>query len=260
MLLARNTGVLLTTRTGWKSVVAALKRSDCAIRDDCLQQLAVSAGTLYALYAQLERSASGSEVTASGRVVNQNGLQSRPIVRITVAKKTTFEDAAREALKQLIAKLQLETLSPVLELKPVAAATPASELKAPAAGPKERTGVVDVPPAERPGAGLRLTGFVAAGLAVAAGGVSLGFGLSALSARGTLPADGRLLDAEQVRTQQQVDSRATASLAAGITAGVLAAAGIAMIVVGAPTGSGSRSTVSVAPVAGGAVAFVGGEL
>ena len=79
MLLAKNPAVLLSTKSQWKAAVGALKRQDCDVRDECLQQLAVSAGTLYAIYASVEQNAAGTEVTATGRVVNMDLLVARAL-------------------------------------------------------------------------------------------------------------------------------------------------------------------------------------
>lgn len=63
-MLARGPAVLLSTRSNWKVAVGALKRQDCDVRNECLQQLATTAGTLYAIYASVERNAASTEVTA----------------------------------------------------------------------------------------------------------------------------------------------------------------------------------------------------
>lgn len=245
MQLARSTGVLLPTKTAWKAAVAALKRGDCEVRNECLQQLAVSAGTLYALYAQIEKNASGSEVTATGRVVNQDGQQARPIVRVTVGRTTTFEDAAHEALGQLISKLDLEKLSPVL-------AKPAE----PKADAKVSLGDLPPPPPppEPSTSGLRVAGIVVGVGALGAAVACAGFGVSALSARGQLPSDGRLTGQSQVRLQQSVDQGATVSLATGVAAGVLGVAAIVMVAAG-----GHSASVSLSPAPGGAALALTGS-
>lgn len=261
-LMARSGAVLLPTKTNWKAAVAALKRQDCEVRDECLRQLATTGGTLYALYASVERNAAGTEVTARGRVVNQDGLQVRAPLAVTVARKGDFAALAKDALGQLISQLELGKLSPVLTpaaTEPPRAAvepTPPLPLMLPPPPP---------PPAAEPlavrqapassGSGLKVAGFVVGGLGLASAAVAGGFGISALMKRGTLPADGRLLDEAQVRAQREVNQGATVALAAGAGAGVALAVAVTLLSL-APS---ENTQVSLAPVAGGATLVMGGR-
>lgn len=245
MLLARSSGVLLSTKSSMKAAVGALKRQDCDVRNECLQQLAITAGTLYALYAQLEKNAAATEVTATGRVVNQDGVMARPITRVTVPRTTTFEDAARDAMAQLIEKLALDKLSPVLD-RPAEAAKPSA--------PDAPIVLVQAPPSEPPTSGLRIAGVVVGVGALGAAGLAIGMTVSAFSARGTLPSDGRLVDDAQVRTQASVNQNATIGLVSGVAAGVLGLASVLMIANG-----GSSASVALVPSPGGAVVGVAGS-
>jgi hypothetical protein len=120
-MLARNSGIFVPTRSEWKSAVTALKREDCRTRNECLQQLATTAGTLYALYASVEMNAAGTDLLATGRVVNQDGVQVRPPVEVMLPKGSkNLSDASHDALSQLVEKLVLEQLPPVLTPKPIA--------------------------------------------------------------------------------------------------------------------------------------------
>mgnify|MGYP001564712903 CR=1 FL=1 len=236
-LLARNTGILVPTRSNWKVAVAALKRQDCDVRNECLRQLAVTAGTLYALFASIERNAAGTEVTATGRVVNQDGVQVRPLAQAVAIQKGTFEEAARAALAQLLGKLELDRLSAVLG----AVARPVATIQAPAP-----------PPGLSP---LRVAALATGGLAVAAGAVAVGFGVSAAGARGALPADGRLIDAEQVRAQRAVNQGATLALGIGIAAAALALAAVTSFGLSSPA---ANASVGVAAAPGGGAVVLGG--
>jgi len=254
--LARQHGVILTTKTNWKASVAALKRSDCEVRDECLRQLAVAAGTLYGIYASVERNALGNELTATGRVVNQDGIQVRAPVRITVTIKAGIPEAAHDALSQLLDKLDLSTLPAVLSQPKAVAVTP----DVPLANPTPEAQLNLPPPPPPPGDtgtdGVRIAAWTTGGLAVVAGGLAAGFGVSALSSKGSLPADGHLISDDQARSQQSVNQNASIALGAGIAAGVFAAASIALFTM---SGSSSSSTVAVVPTpGGGALTFSGG--
>ncbi len=244
-LLARNNGLLVPTRTNWKLAVAAHKRQDCEVRNECLQQLAISAATLYAMYCSVEKNASG-EVTATGRVVNQDGVLVRPPEQVKLPKGARFTDTAREALKQLLIKLALEKLSPVLEKR-------VEEPKE----PKEAVLVLPIAPAAQPPtSGLRPVGFVTGGLAVAAAAVAVGLGVSASTARAALPSDGHFLDEGQARSQASVNQAATLAFVSGTLAVALASTSVVMFVLSAP----SRQTVlTLAPGPGGATMLFTGR-
>ncbi len=239
--LARNPGVLVPTRSNWKAAVAALKRNDCEVRNECLQQLAVSAGVLYAMYLSLERNTLG-EVTATGRVVNQDGVLVRAPESVKVPKQATFQDAARGALTELLTKLKLESLSPVL-------AKPAEE-------PKGKETIVVLRDAPQASPGLRTGGFVTGALAIASAAVAAGFGISAMTTRGTLPANGRFTGEDQARAQASVNQGATIALGAGIGAVALGATSIVMFVLSTPA---SAPSMTVAPGPGGATLLLSGQ-
>ena len=265
LLLAKRSGVLVPTRTGWKMATSALNRQDCEVRDDCLRQLAVTGGTLYALYAQIESNAAGTEAIATGRVVSQDGVAVRAATRVSAPVKGPFADAAKKALDLLLTELKLESLSPVLSgAAPVAAATPAVEapmepLPLPPPPPTPEPGASDVPKVamERNGGnpGLRTAAIVSTGAAIICGAVALGFGVSASTERNKLPADGRLVDEAQVEQQLTVNRNATIALGLGIGAGVLAVTSVILFVASAPS---ERPRVSIAPTAGGAAVVLSG--
>ncbi len=215
-LLAKSSAIRLPTRTNWKAAMAALKRQDCDLRNECLQQLATTAGTLYALYAFVERNAAGTELTAAGRVVNQDGVQVRPLTQVTIKRKGSFDEAAREALRLLVAQLELDKLSPVLT-PPAVEPKPASvvveqptlapplplPLPPPPLPPNEPAAVASATaPSPPPPAGvsaLRVVAYVTGATALAAAALTVGFGATAASERARLPTAGLLLDDSQVR-------------------------------------------------------------
>lgn len=258
--LARQKGVMVSTKSNWKSAVAALKRQDCELRDECLKQLAVGAGTLYAIYASVERNAAGTEVTATGRVVNQDGVQARPATRVTVPLKTNISEAAKDALAQLIEKLDLSGLPAVLsepkkETPPVVADAPVKQPNS-----SEPTVIMLPPPPSPPAAetgtsGTQIAGYVFGGGAIVAAGVAAGFGFTALSSKSSLPVDGHLTE-DQAKTQASVNQGATIALGAGIAAGVLAAASITCFAISGPS---SASNVALVPTPHGAALTFGGS-
>lgn len=269
MLLARNPAVLLSTKTQWKASVAALKRQDCDVRDECLQQLATTASTLYALYASVQQNAAGTEVIATGRVVNQDRQTSRGPLSFTAPKQSSFNDAAREALGKLVTALELEKLSPTLApptppAPPVASGPPPPPAPSATAAPAPTDLVLvlpALPPAQateqqQAGNPLRSAAWVTGGLGVAAAGVAAGFGISAAVGRTSLPVDGQLLDESQARAQLSVNRDASIALGSSIGAGVLLTTAIVLFITSAPP---SAPVVSLAPAAGGAHLTLTGE-
>lgn len=266
LLLARRSGVLVPTRTGWKMATSALNRQDCDVRDDCLRQLAVTGGTLYALYAQVESNAAGTEAVATGRVVSQDGAAVRAAQRVAVPVKGAFTEAAKKALDGLLDALELEQLPPVLSAPAaaVAQAPPAPGAEAPPLPPPPPPPPLDPKGEDVPhlsaqpspgNPGLRAAAIVTTGAAAVAAAVALGFGVSAASERAALPSDGRLADEAQVQRQALVNRNASVALGVGVGAGALAVTGIILFAVSAPQ---QRPRVAVAPTAGGAALVVGG--
>jgi hypothetical protein len=265
LLLARRSGVLVPTRTAWKTATAALNRQDCEVRDDCLRQLAVTGGTLYALYAQVEMNAAGSEAIATGRVVSQDGAAVRAAMRATAPVKGAFADAAKKALDALLDQLELDKLPPVLAsaqpaaTPPVAAATPATSeaLPPPPPPPSAEPDVPRVAVERSPGSpALRAVAIVTTIAAVAGAGVALGFGIGAANDRATLPADGHLASEADAQKQAQVNQNATVALGVGIGAGALGVVSAILYVASAPS---ERPRVSAAPILGGGALSVSGS-
>ena len=257
MLLAKNPAVLLSTKSQWKAALAAHNRQDCDVRDECLQQLATTAGTLYAIYASVEQNAAGTEVTATGRVVNQDRLVVRSRLTFTVPRRGKFNEAARDALGQLITALELGTLSATLTppMVPPEVTPPPVAMDAPLRRPPAEDLVLVVPAlppeprAESSPKGARVGAWVVGGLGVAAAGVAAGCGIFAATARTSLPLDGQLVDASQARTQAGVNRDATISLVSSLCAAALLGTSVVLFITSAPP---ATPVVSLVPAPGGA--------
>lgn len=288
-LVVRNVGVLVATRTTWSAALAAHKRQDCDVRNECLQQLAVAAGTLYALYAAVEQNAAGTEVVATGRVVNQDGAQVRAPLSASAAVRTTAADAAREALSKLLAELELERLPPVLTVAraeptpavlpppppPAVAPLPApAPAPAPAAAPPAdaptRPVVMELPaaaPAPAPAAAAEATGpdgghvagVVLGGVALAGGVASTALGLMALDLRARLPPGDQFTETAHVEGHHRVNQLATMSLVAGVASGAVAVTSLIVFAASGPARP-ATSSVSLAASAEGAAVLWSGAL
>lgn len=194
--LARHQAVLLPTRSSRNSAVAVLGRNDCAVHDDCLQQLALASTSLYALFASIERNAAATELTVTGRVVDRDGRLVRARVRLTRA--ATGPAPAQDALQQLLLELQLDALPVVLTSRPVEGLAPPP--------------LPELSSAPRP---VRVAAWVTLGAAIGAAGASLGFGLSAA-------------------TQLQGDRAVPIALGTGLGAGALLATSLVLFWVSGP--------------------------
>ncbi|MDP2273959.1 MAG: hypothetical protein Q8K32_24675 [Archangium sp.] len=244
--LARSSNVLVPTSSSWKQAIAALRRQDCDVRNECLRQLAVNANSLYALFASLERNAAGTELTATGRIVNQDGRITRNTVRLTAP--AAGPTAALDALKLLLQRLEIEKLPGVLSAEPVAAApAPADTGLAPPPFPLPEVTLVQRTSPARVAAWVTLSG------AIASAGVSAGFGFSAAAQLAALPADGRLANEAQAAQQRVIDRSATIALGAGIGTGVLLVTSVVLFSASSPV------TVAALPSAKGGTVVVAGR-
>lgn len=231
--LARHEAVLIPTRSSWNKAVAALGRTDCGVHDACLKELAVTSGSLYALFASVERDAAGTEVIVTGRVVDRDGRQVRPRARLTCAG--TGRASVQVALQQLVHELELDALPAVLESRPVE--MPPLRLVLPAP---------ETPP-------TRVAAWVTMGAAISAAATSLAFGLTAASQLHGLPADGHFTSEDQARLQVEGNRSATIALGTGLGAGALLATSVGLLLVSAPV------TIGAAPTPDGATIFASGR-
>lgn len=232
--LARHQAVLIPTGTSWKKAIAAVGRTDCGVHDACLQQLAVLSGSLYALFASVERDAAGTEVTVTGRVVDRDGRRVRSLTRVSCTG--TKRASIQTALHQLILELKLDALPSVLESPQVETRSSTSPVVL----------VADPPPA-------RIAAWVTMGVAVSAAATSLAFGLTSASQLQGLPADGRFTSEDQARLQVEGNRSATIALGTGIGAGALLATSVSLFVLSGPV------TVTAAPTREGGAVFASGR-
>lgn len=119
--LAKKRGIACKTQSDWAAVVEAVKRQDCDTRNDCVQAYAVKAGALYGVYVSLFKEDAGGTAVAVGRVVDQDGAEVVQTVKVRVKANGTFEQAAKQAMSELLGQLELEKLPPVLAIKPPSA-------------------------------------------------------------------------------------------------------------------------------------------
>ncbi|MBL8914636.1 MAG: hypothetical protein JNM17_28285 [Archangium sp.] len=230
------------------------ERKDCDVEDACLKQFALNAKVLYALFASVETDLTQKQVTASGRVVRDDGTLVVPVKKVTVQRKgkEPIDAALREALKALYAEIKLSAL-PATREQPVVKKDPDPVIikKDP-----------DLPPPPPPlidtGAGQRAAGvaLLIGGSAVVAGGVALsaagcGFGCSVTPGNpGMSIPEGQLGNATTGRSLMTVGF-------VGVGAGAAVAVVGAIVLATAP--AAPVRSVSVVPVAGGAVLQMGGE-
>ena len=255
--LVRKSGALVPDTASLELAVKELKRQDCEREDECLKQLAVQAQTLYALYASVDYTLEGA-VVASGRVVRDDGKIASALQTVTMPKgKDAFRDVAKVALVRLLEQLELAKLPPFRPVeKPPEVVTdvpkkdPEVKLPPPPPPPVVEKGV---PPAKI--AGWTMVGVGAA--ALVGGVVMLAVADPQLGADGVIiPKDGQTPDEaaaayRTARTQQTIG---------GVIAGVGGAMAVGGLVMVLMTGEEPAQTVSVVPVAGGAMVSIGGTI
>ena len=247
----RSAGAMVPNAGSMDSALLALRRQDCDRENECLQQLAQRAQTLYGLFASIDYDMT-KNVVATGRVVREDGKLIGELRTITIAKGSdSFMSVARVALVQLLSALKVKELPPFREavVKPVEPVKPFD----PNAFPPPPLPPTVTQPAET---NLKTPGYVLLGVggAVAVGGV-LVFALAnprvdsnGVIARGSsTPADA-VAAYNAARTQQ-----AAGLVMTGVGA---AAAATGLILVLLPP----KQTVAVTamPTAGGAMFSVGG--
>lgn len=227
-LIMREPDVLTPTPSAWEGATGQLKRKDCGVADACLQELAVAANTLYAVYASVDLDLTRSKVIAIGRIVRRDGVLvevngERAFKAEVERRDRPFEVAAKEALAKLIAKMKLASLLPSL---------PAAEAPRPAptaAPPPEPLAATVAPPAPTVSAQPSATAGVAGkivfglGLALVAGG-SVTFGVGQARAAALTPTNGNL-PLSQLDAYHSAVTLRPAGLA-------LAGAGVAAAVIG----------------------------
>lgn len=182
--------------------MAGLGRDDCERENACLALLAQRAHALYALHVSLDQDVTRTRVTATGRLVRDDGALVGTGGRDTVAAtvelgKRPFPEAAKAALAQVFEQLQpglLPTTRPVAVpvAAPVAVVAPKVD-SPPAASVVAEPAVTSVsPPKTSLGRTLGFVGLGAGAALLVGGGIALGLaaadsGQIKLDAQGNLP-------------------------------------------------------------------------
>jgi hypothetical protein len=225
-----------------------LGRQDCNRDDACLAQLGRLAGSLYAVYGQVDFDLDRN-VVASGRVVRDDGRAVRGPKTVKLPLGAAgFKVAAQAALKQLLVELDVAQLPPFRPQEPVA------ELE-PAPLPEPVLGAVAVP-SKRPALGAAgVVGII--GIGTGAACVLLGTVLLATTAPPHSEVSQGVVrvfseDASKVASIQRAQAVGVAALAVG--AG-LAAVGAGLAVFGA-----EKPSATVLPITGGAALLLSGSL
>lgn len=255
--LVRKSGALVPDTASLELAVKELKRQDCEREDECLKQLAAQAQTLYALYASVDYSLEGA-VVATGRVVRDDGKIASPLQTVTMPKgKDAFRDVAKVALVRLLEQLELAKLPPFRPVeKPVEVKTdvpkqePEVKLPPPPPPPVVEKGV---PPAKI--AGWTMVGVGAA--ALVGGVVMLAVADPQLNAQGLIAPRNQTDDAAIAAYQTAKTQQTIGGVIAGV-GGAMAVGGLVMVLM---TGDDEpKNTVSLMPVAGGAMVSIGGTI
>lgn len=256
-VLLRRSGAITPDGARLKVALAETRREDCDRDDQCLAQLALHAGTLYAVFASVKLTAEG-EVVAYGRVVRDDGklvsaLPTGEMVRMPKGK-AAFPDVAENALQALLERLNVRALPLSKPVESVVVEKPPELVK-----PPER---VEPPPplpplvVEDTAAPRRTTGKT---LVIVGGGVLLVGGVvgaAGLGIAGTLTAvDGAVPEnqANAVRTSRTLKTSGLIVMGAGAA---LAAVGAAIWAT-APSAPGTVHAF-LSPQADGAVVGISG--
>jgi len=269
--LAKQSNVLTPTPSAWDAAVTQLNRQDCDSNDDCLRELAVTAGALYAIHAMVETDLTKKNVIAEARVVRRDGvlveIAGERICRVQLNRGSdSFEAVAKVALAQLLRTMKLGELPSTL---------PSAEQHPPKETPDAGVAVTQVTPEvtdagippppplviETPGpssARIASYGLMGVGAAsVVVGGV---FGILAASDRGNIKTDPNgNLQPSQVSTQQGVDRNATVAAVTLTVGAACLAAGITLFVMSPAPDDHTVLSVTPTVVPGGAAVMVGGR-
>ena len=267
-LLVKQPNVLTPPYSAWDTAVAAVKRQDCETNDDCLRELAVTAGTLYAIYVEVEQDPTKTEVIAVGRIVRKDGvlieIEGKRFARVQLPRGAdSFEAVAKVALARVLGSMKLSSLPPTMPAAEVPvvkqetpdAGTPVAAVTADAGIPPPPPLVIETPPT--PPARIASYALLGVGaVSILTGGA---FGVVAIADRGGIQADsaGNLLPG-QTGKQRSVDTNATVSAVTLSVGAACVAAGITLMAL-AP-GTDDHTILTVAPMPGGAAVMLSGRL
>ena len=251
--LVRSAGAMVPNAGTMETALLELKRQDCDRENDCLQQLAQKAQTLYGLHASIDYDLA-KNVVATGRVVRDDGKLVGEQKTIQIPKgKDAFPSVARVALVQLLEALKVRELKPFREVPPVAVTEPVVTPDAGVPPPLPPPFVTEPAYAETslraPGVGLLVGGAaVAIAGAIVAGVAQTNLNSGGLIQRPNNQTDQQAVDAYRGAKSQQVVGQ--------VLIGVGAAAAIAgVILIAIPP---KRVAITALPIQGGAFVSAGG--
>lgn len=247
----------------------ALKRSnrqDCDVDDACLRALAVFSESLYGLYASVDYSLDGT-LSLSGRVVTDEGKLIRPLTTVKTTKVASKDFAAetKKLMGQLLTQLQVANL-PLSRSAPKLPDPPTpvdAGVVTPPPAPVD-AGVPFTPPPPPPlePSPLKTVGTVTAiaGAGMGAVGVAL-YAIGRGQAGTVLGPDGIAMSGltrEQANTVRSAAGLQTAGVTLAAVGVAAAGAGLVMMLLAPETPA--ATTMTVAPVPGGAAVVWTGVL
>ncbi|MFO0599267.1 MAG: hypothetical protein U0228_28430 [Myxococcaceae bacterium] len=259
-MLLRASDAMVPDGAKLTSALADLKRQDCEREDECLKQLARLAGTLYAIYVNVDYTLD-KHVVVTGRVVRDDGVMMGGLQTVDIVKEAAFKDVARDGINQLLGKLAISKLPP---FRPVAVvvADPNKKDPDPTLDPNKKKDPDPIlpppppPPVDRSQADLGL------GLVVAGGGVVVvsavlasvgcGLGCGVATDLGSVP-QSKLGDFNTARTLAPIGL-----VGLGVGAATAVVGAVLLATAPKPAGTVELKSVGVAPVAGGVAFSVGG--
>jgi hypothetical protein len=265
--------IQMVPRAKVAEVLAAQPTGECpADKEGCLENLCRETGATYALVTTLMLD--GENFVLKAKVIAVTGTFVKTIDSMSI-KKDLFSPRAPQviaAFKKLFTQLDLGSLpdqlpakvaavpekkvEPETKSEPVVTPEPSLSPEPVTAAPVEVAEVHEsrgTPP-------LRVAGMVTGAVALIAAGVATGYAFKAMadgdSLRPSLKMNGGFLkDAAEAARAKSIDSNTTLSAGLFVGAGVAAVASVVMLV--ASMGD-SDSSVSIAPVVGGAVVGLSG--
>lgn len=253
--LVRSAGAMVPNAGSMDSALLALKRQDCDRENECVQQLAQKAQTLYGLFASIDYDMT-KNVVATGRVVRDDGKLIGELKTITIPKGSDpFMAVARVALVQLLSALKVKELPPFREAAVVEPVKPVDPVKPfdPNAFPPPPPPPTVTQPTET---NLKTPGYVLLGVggAVAVGGV-LVFALAnpRVDSNGVIER-GSSTPAEAVAAYNAARTQQTVGLVMTGVGAAAAATGLVFVLL-PPT---KTVAVTAVPTSGGAMISVGG--
>lgn len=230
-------------------VLAVLPGGGCLPQSEgCLELLCRETGSTYALLATL--ALDGPNFLLGGKVVASNGTVAKTVTELSIPKDlfSPRGPQVQAAFKKLFAQLDMGSLPETVPVPKVIEVKP-EPLK------------VEIPVVEESGEGVstgRVIGVVAGGVAVITAGIGAGFAYSVNSDRsalvGATDANGSVQPAFLPNAQAFDRNLPIAAAMFGVAGAAAVTAVIALLASG-----GGESSVSIAPVEGGAIVGMSGS-